>query len=128
MPSVNKLTLSFDNGTTQDIQVGPQQTTIQTPFGQVELGVIKPKAPTGAEFAANPGKYANTSFDRTLASIPSLWDDGVNEPWHLTTYMNWADWYKSNPTLAIQYLKENLKADLNFSNLDPSQKQRMGIQ
>ena len=37
MATLIAINLLFDNGTSQTIQVGPQQTTIKTPFGVVNL-------------------------------------------------------------------------------------------
>ena len=123
MATLIAINLLFDNGTSQTIQVGPQQTTIKTPFGVVNLTESQPLAPTGVDIADNPGKYDGTSFDPTIYALPRMWNGNV------VNQNIWAEWYKADPVQAMDYLanKGILGKPMNLSRLSDSQKKRMGI-
>lgn len=125
MPALTKITLTFDNGLTQDIAIGPQATKITTPFGIVDLTASVPKAPTGPEVAANPGEYDGTANDPTMTMAPTFWDGAFVPPAPPKHTM--ADLFRLDPDLARAVWAANLRAPLDESRLSTAQKRRMGL-
>lgn len=124
MPALIAINLLFDNGTSQTVQVGPQATSIKTPFGVVDLTGSQNKAPTGVEVADNPGTYDGTSFDPTLYIPPRFWNGEITG-----IYATWADWFKADRNEALDYLQNKgiLGKPLNLNRLGEGQKKRMGL-
>lgn len=123
MANLTGITLNFDNNTTQTINVGPQKTTIRTPFGLVDLTGSQPMAPTGVEVADNPGNYDNTSFDPLLYVLPRFWNSQeINQ-------RMWADWFVlGDRDNALDYMAKTLGKPLNMNRLSQNQRKRLNIE
>lgn len=124
------ISLNFSNGTVQTITVGPQATSIKTPFGLINLAAQAPVAPTRDQIADNPGKYDGTGFDPTLGGVPMSFFVESKQELELTgTFRNWGEWYKASPVSATLYISQPgiLGKSLNLANLSAGQKARMGI-
>jgi hypothetical protein len=106
--------------TIQTLSVGPQSTTIQTPFGVVDLAKPAPKAPTGPEVAANPSAFDGTSWDPSLYGLPLFFDGEQVRP-------TWAEEMKYAPEQGRAILKAMLKAVLDETKLTVGQRKRLGL-
>lgn len=130
MPQLTKITLGFDDNTQQEISVGPQATTVETPFGVVSLSGGQPEPPKPAEIAANPGRFDGTLYDPTIGTNPPAFYCGIHIP------PTWRECYEAPPTedfvgkypnLLVQYFSENMRCLFRIEKLTDRQKQRWGI-
>ncbi len=127
MPQLTKITLSFDNGTTQDINVGLQATTIDGFFGKIDLTGGAQKNPTGPEIGSNPGAYSGTRLDPIAGWPPGVVFDDVDGTTYHMHQNNCGEWYKESPEQFKRYWKRTYGVDLDVSKCSPAQRALMGI-
>lgn len=116
----------------------------ETPFGTMESGEGKPKAPTTADVFTDPAKYAGTQYDPVTQSVPQqklLGEAGFiadhaegdtwnpqHEPFHESadnvsaptrggqTAFLWSDFYRGAPKSALHWYRLKLR---DMSGADP---------
>lgn len=102
----------------------------------VTSGQVKPKAPTKAEVAANPGKYYKTEYDPITGPAPNIHvvlefetrkqDDEGNDL-HNFIGGSLAAWARADLPAFLRWYKHSTGYDLNLDNLHPAQRALMGI-
>ena len=126
MANVTSIQLNFSDGTSQLVPVGPKPTSIDTPFGTIDMTGSQEPAPTTV--GSTPGAFSGTRWDPITAAPPYTWDDEDGDGLvHLSHLKCIGDWYKDNPAQFFRYWQWKYGAPLDKSKLSAAQKKIMGI-
>lgn len=116
----------------------------QTPFGTMNEGAPKPKAPTAKEIAENPGAYAGSAFDpltqNALRSpvvcsrlvvhgvdVYPRTEDGEVLAWAPGEDTSWAALFRWNREVARRQFCYEYGQYMDESKLSPEQRAKMGL-
>lgn len=123
---VTSIQINYSDGTSQVVPVGAQPTSVDTPFGKVDLTGSQQPAPTTV--GSTPGMFSGTRYDPITAAPPYIWDDADGEGTvHLSHLRMTGEWFKAAPAQFARYWKQKYGVDLDINTLSAAQKKIMGI-
>ena len=121
--TIVSVTVTYDDGTLAVMTQGELRSPF-APGGKIVLSA--PKAPEGAEIAANPGAFdGDPASDPTLGHAPQFWEGSFLPPYPPSQLM--CDMARADIELARVVWARQLGARLDESKLTAAQRKRCGL-